>query len=266
MYARHIAPVTREFCADALPLLLKKIELGSIDRPLRALDVGAGTGAMTFLLAEARAGHEVVATDISPAFLSRLRENLSSLQPEVRERVTVADARDGQDLGPLANGRFDVASAAFVCMHYENRVKGIRELLRALRPGGGALFLSWISTIPPPLLIPDAFRRAFPDRELPLGGPGAPAPLSMASVEQTEREIRAAGFEDLEASTRVFKRAASFGSRGQLVGNGHGTVAAGATGQACSMLRNCPTYTFVAESLAGPDEEERLWAAVCQAR
>lgn len=68
------------------------------------LELGCGTGRLALPLA--RKGHEVIAVDVSPAMLARLRAKLAAEKPEVAERVrpVLTDMRQ-LDLGeevPLA--------------------------------------------------------------------------------------------------------------------------------------------------------------------
>src|SRR5678816_357802 len=60
----------------------------------RILELGAGSGRVTIPLA--RAGHDVVAVDASPAMLGKLRARVASLPDAVAKRITVVqgDLRD----------------------------------------------------------------------------------------------------------------------------------------------------------------------------
>lgn len=98
----------------------------------RVLDVGAGTGAGTAALAERFPAADVVATDISPAMLERVRElaDARGLASRVStERVDIAT--DSWELGT-----FDLAWASASLHEAVDTDQAFRNLHSALRPGG----------------------------------------------------------------------------------------------------------------------------------
>ncbi|MFC4099182.1 class I SAM-dependent methyltransferase [Paenibacillus xanthanilyticus] len=102
--------------------------------PARAklLDVGAGTGAYSLYYAERQ--HEVVAVDITPKHIDRLRDK--SNQQSLPLQAYVADARD---LSRFAAGTFDIVLCFGPMYHlteHEDRMRCIRECLRVLKRGG----------------------------------------------------------------------------------------------------------------------------------
>lgn len=84
-----------------------------------ALDVGAGTGAMSRALA--RRGARTIAMDLS--------------EPMLRAGTAPAAVADLTAL-PVAAGAVDVAAAAFVLSHLPDPLAGLAELARVTRPGG----------------------------------------------------------------------------------------------------------------------------------
>jgi SAM-dependent methyltransferase len=87
----------------------------------RILDLGCGTGRVTFALA--RAGFEVVGVDASPAMLARLEARRARVAPSLQARITThhADLR-ALDLGPRA--KFPLVISAFnVLEHLYTRVE-----------------------------------------------------------------------------------------------------------------------------------------------
>jgi SAM-dependent methyltransferase len=92
------------------------------------LDIGAGRGAITRALVEARgSAGQTVAGDISPKML----EQLSALQlPGVQARLLDANALD------LPDASFDIVFAGFVLSAIPDPAPAVAELARVLRPGG----------------------------------------------------------------------------------------------------------------------------------
>jgi SAM-dependent methyltransferase len=96
----------------------------------RVLDIGAGRGAITRALVEARgSAGSIVAGDISPKML----DQLAALQlPGVETRLLDARALD------LPDASFDMVFAGFV-VSIPDPAPAIAELARVLRPGGQLL-------------------------------------------------------------------------------------------------------------------------------
>lgn len=99
----------------------------------RVLDVAAGAGDQTLVIAQ-RVGPtgSVLATDLSPAILALARDNalragLDNVQVQVG---------DGQDLG-VEDGSFDAVVCRLGLMFFPDPRRGLREMNRALRAGGG---------------------------------------------------------------------------------------------------------------------------------
>jgi O-methyltransferase/aklanonic acid methyltransferase len=97
----------------------------------RVLDIGAGRGAITRAVVEARGpAGSIVAGDISP----KMVEQLAALQlPGVETRLLDARALD------LPDASFDVVFAGFVLSSIPDPAPAIAELARVLRPGGELL-------------------------------------------------------------------------------------------------------------------------------
>ncbi|MGY1748287.1 methyltransferase domain-containing protein [Modestobacter sp. SYSU DS0511] len=114
--AAAYAALRPSYPADAVAFLLGP-------RPLRVLDLGAGTGLLTDVLLAA--GHEVVAVDPTPGMLDQLRARL----PQVEAAVGGAEAI------PLPDGGVD-AVVAGQAAHWFDVAPAAAELRRVLRPGG----------------------------------------------------------------------------------------------------------------------------------
>jgi SAM-dependent methyltransferase len=107
------------------PLTRRQFDAIGVHEGWRCLDVGAGGGSATRLLAE-RVGNtgSVLAVDLD----TRLLAPLASERVEVQRHDLLAD--------PLPDGAFDLVHARNLLMHLPARVDALRRLLAAVRPGG----------------------------------------------------------------------------------------------------------------------------------
>jgi SAM-dependent methyltransferase len=119
--AADYAALRPGYPADAVAFLLG-------DRPLRVLDLGAGTGLLTDVLLAA--GHEVVAVDLSEPMLEQLRARLPQ----------VVAATGGAEAVPLPDAAVD-AVVAGQAAHWFDPVPAAAELRRVLRPEGVVGFI-----------------------------------------------------------------------------------------------------------------------------
>jgi SAM-dependent methyltransferase len=98
----------------------------------RLLDLGAGTGTGALGLAERFPAAEVIAVDIEPGSLARLRDKALGRGLAGRVRVLEADLDAGwPDLGPL-----DLTWASMSLHHLADPGRVLRDALAATRPGG----------------------------------------------------------------------------------------------------------------------------------
>ena len=114
--AADYAALRPGYPADAVAFLLGP-------RPLRVLDLGAGTGLLTDVLVAA--GHDVVAVDPSPDMLGQLR---------ARHPGVPASVGGAEDV-PLPDSSVD-AVVAGQAAHWFDPEPAAAELRRVLRPGG----------------------------------------------------------------------------------------------------------------------------------
>jgi SAM-dependent methyltransferase len=107
-----------------------------LDRPrgARWLDVGCGTGALLETVLFALPA-DVVGVDPSPAFVTHAAEHVS----DPRARFVVGDAR----ALPVADGRFDVAVSGLMLNFVPERNVALREMSRAVGPGGVVAAYVW---------------------------------------------------------------------------------------------------------------------------
>jgi len=108
---------------------VKALDLG--ERP-RVLDVATGTGDLAIEIALARPHATVIGIDPSPGMLAVGARKLA--RRKLEDRVTLLEG-DAQHL-PLANCAVDAATIAFGIRNVPDRLAGLRELARVVRPGG----------------------------------------------------------------------------------------------------------------------------------
>lgn len=101
----------------------------------KILEVGCGTGSLTFALARAADFHEIVAIDYSPVFV----EEASRRNTDPRIRIRQADAC----ALPFEDDTFDRALALLVLHFVPEAGKAIAEMRRVVRPGGIVAAAVW---------------------------------------------------------------------------------------------------------------------------
>lgn len=171
----------------ALPLkILRRV---GVSPGMRFLDVASGSGALS--IPAARLGAEVLAADISPAMVERLKarareEGLSNLRSVVM---------DGHAL-ELEDDSFDLAGSQFGVMLFPDLPRGLAEMARVTEPGGRVLMVAY----GPPAevgflgLFIDAMRSVVPGfTGLPMDPP--PLPFQVADPQKLREEMTAAGLQ-----------------------------------------------------------------------
>ncbi len=159
------------------------------------LDLCAGTMDLTALLARALPRERIVALDFSPAMLERGRHKAEAAE------IVVADAT----ALPFADGEFSAVVCGFGVRNLADPVRGAREVLRVLRPGG--VFVT-LELFRPVRLATRAFHRAYAEFVLPAVGGLVSGDRdayrylarSMAGFfarEEYERVLLGLGFEDV---------------------------------------------------------------------
>lgn len=104
---------------------------GALSEPGRAVDVGAGTGDLTFALARASAaGALIVAADLSGGML-----RVAKRRGPVRAVLATAEAL------PFADGSLDRVVSGFTVRNVGDLPRALREFRRVLRPGGRTVIL-----------------------------------------------------------------------------------------------------------------------------
>jgi tRNA (cmo5U34)-methyltransferase len=123
---RQLVPCFDDFYRGAIEM----IALPS-DAAVEVLDLGAGTGLMSALVASAFPAARLTLVDAAPEMLSRASERLSSLRGRIR--MVVADyARE-----PI-EGRYDAVVSALSIHHLPDEAKRtlFERVYKAISPGG----------------------------------------------------------------------------------------------------------------------------------
>ena len=189
-YDEYVTPMNLSLAEETLRLV-------DLQGGMRFLDVAAGTGALS--LPAARMGAQVVATDISPVMIERLKARARD------EGLTNLEARvmDGQAL-ELEDGGFDVTASQYGVMLMPDLPKALGEMARVTRPGGRVL----VTTMGPPTQIEflkfffAAMKSVVPDfTGLPQDPP--PLPFQVSDPDKLRQEMAAAGLKDIRVEKAV---------------------------------------------------------------
>jgi len=105
----------------------------------KLIDIACGTGLVTFPAAE-MVGPDgfILATDISEGMVKKGRE----LAEQKNYRNVRFERMDAEEL-TVTDGEFDVALCALGLMYFPDPLKGLKEMYRALKPGGRASAAVW---------------------------------------------------------------------------------------------------------------------------
>lgn len=183
-YAEHVAPRMMEAYADEFADRL------DLDSSTEALEVAAGSGALTHVLA--KRVKSLLATDFAADMIAILRDRMRAAGAD---HVT-CEVMDGQALA-LDDARFDRAACSFGLMLFPDRAKGFAEIRRVLRRNGRALVTGWAGPEKFEALgiFLGAMRAAFPNMPPP---PGPPPVFSLADPAGFKSQMEAAGFQDVD--------------------------------------------------------------------
>jgi ubiquinone/menaquinone biosynthesis C-methylase UbiE len=161
---------------------------------IRFLDVAAGSGALS--IPAARLGAHVLAVDQSSVMLDLLRARARQENLDIETRVM-----DGHAL-QLADNAFDMAGSQFGVMLFPDMPKGLREMVRVVKPGGRVLmnvygdphkieFLGFFIT---------AIQSVRPEFDGPPMEP-PPLPFQLQDPERLRKELAAAGLRNAKVET-----------------------------------------------------------------
>jgi ubiquinone/menaquinone biosynthesis C-methylase UbiE len=160
----------------------------------RVLDIGCGFGDTTLRIAEAVGpGGEAVGVDVSARFIEASRADAQRARA-ANVRFEVADVQTD----PLG-GPYDLAFSRFGTMFFANPVAALRNVRRALVPGGRLVMVVWRRRIDNDWLyraqrIVEEIVSRPEEYDEPTCGPG---PFSMADADTTSEVLLHAGYGDV---------------------------------------------------------------------
>ncbi|HEY7273819.1 MAG TPA: methyltransferase domain-containing protein [Actinoplanes sp.] len=154
----------------------------------RVLDVAAGTGSVA--IPAARAGADVVASDLTPELLDVGRRETENAELAIEWREADAEAL------PFADAEFDRVLSCLGVMFAPHHQAGADELVRVCRPGGTIGLLSWT----PPGFIGQMFAAMKP--YLPPPPPGVQPPPLWGSAEHV-RELLGDRVDEFQTQVRT---------------------------------------------------------------
>lgn len=102
------------------------------DGPRRVLDVATGTGDLAIEISRAHRNATVIGVDPSVRMLDIGRHKMNKRHLETRVTMVTGDAQRLE----FGDGSFDAATIAFGIRNVPDRMAGLRELARVVRPGG----------------------------------------------------------------------------------------------------------------------------------
>jgi ubiquinone/menaquinone biosynthesis C-methylase UbiE len=160
----------------------------------RVLDVGCGFGDTAIKLAQMVGPQgSVTGVDCCEAFLEYAR-NESKINQTKNIKFVRGDAEIA--LPPMD---FDVVFARFGTMFFANPVAGLRNMRKALRPGGRMVHIVWRNRADNPWL---SMAKDVVMKFLPKPGDGAPTcgpgPFSMANENTVRMMMESAGYTDIK--------------------------------------------------------------------
>lgn len=176
------------------PATEKMLELAGVESGSRVLDVAAGAGDQTLLIARrVGAGGSVLATDLSPCILTFAdSEARRAGLTNVRTRTM-----DGEQL-ELPDASFDVVVSRLGLIYFPDQARALSEMRRVLVPGGKVAAIVYSTADRNAFFsVPVAIIR----RHAGLGPPqpGQPGPFSLGAPGVIEAAFERAGFVDVSA-------------------------------------------------------------------
>jgi len=185
----------RPWLRDATQAMLT---MAGIKPGAHVLDVAAGAGDQTIDIAERVGPHGcVLATDLSPEILRYAQRNVA----QASHRNVETRVCDGEHLA-VDDARFDAVVCRLGLMLFRDPLQGLRDMLRALKPGG-AICTMVFSTPQSNPCVASLMAIAIKHAGLPPPNPYQPGGLlSLGKPGLIDELFRAAGFREI-ATTKM---------------------------------------------------------------
>jgi SAM-dependent methyltransferase len=167
------------------------LDAAAISRTHRVLDVGCGTGSTSRAAARRAPEGCVLGVDLSSAMLAVARRRAAE---EQLSNVEFLQA-DAQSHG-FEPGSFDVAISRTAVMFFADRMAGLANVRRTLRPGGHLAMLVWQAP-PRNEWFLELTHAMAAGRSLPIPPPDAPQPFNLSDPDVVHRTLAGAGFADV---------------------------------------------------------------------
>ena len=123
----------------------KAISMFTRDQPATILDVATGTADMAIMAAKMIRPQEIVGIDISEKMLEIGRKKVEKEHLGTKIELEAGDAETIN----FPDNSFDGVMVAFGVRNFENLEKGLKEILRVLRPGAQLVVLEFSKPVVP---------------------------------------------------------------------------------------------------------------------
>ncbi|RNB51996.1 amino acid adenylation domain-containing protein [Brevibacillus gelatini] len=139
VHTLYIEHIMANYLNKCMCLLLQRIAEKHGNKPLRILEVGAGTGATTGHVLKALEGHQIeyVFTDVAPFFIPGAKQRFAQYS---HVSFGVFDVDQDYRAQGFAPNSFDVVLAAGVLENARDIPASMRRLRELIRPGGWFVF------------------------------------------------------------------------------------------------------------------------------
>ncbi|MFC5142715.1 class I SAM-dependent methyltransferase [Actinomycetospora rhizophila] len=182
-----VAPFFRPFARE----LAARVARG---RPVRVLELAAGTGAVTRELVAACPDAEITATDLNPAMVELAASRVPGPTWEVADAMAL----------PFPDAAVDHVVCGFGVMFLPDRPAAYAEVARVLAPGGRFLFTTWDTLAAHGFGQPlaQALDEVFPG-DVPAFLEAVPH--GYHDTEQVAADVRAGGLDVVDVTTLVLE-------------------------------------------------------------
>lgn len=154
------APMMYGAFLKELAAIMSSISPGSADTALNVLDVGAGPGILTAMIAQQYPNAKITALEPAPSMITVARDYIKQKEIQDRVRFVTGDAMNSSDLQEL--GTFDLACCVYTLHFFKQPEHAIHNILDVIKDGGTLHFFDmrrvwWLAWMPGN----DTFRRSL---------------------------------------------------------------------------------------------------------